>query len=132
MRASPNRFMIGIFAANCSGGNAATKVPERWEPTWANNLEIAQMADAAGLEFMLPLGRWAGYGGVTDHNGTSFETLTWAAGLLAQTKRIMAFSTVHVTLTNPVAAAKQMASIDHIGDGRFGLNIVCGWNRDEF
>lgn len=132
MRASPNRFMIGIFAANCSGGNAATKVPERWEPTWANNLEIAQMSDAAGLEFMLPLGRWAGYGGVTDHNGTSFETLTWAAGLLAQTQRIMAFSTVHVTLTNPVAAAKQMASIDHIGNGRFGLNIVCGWNRDEF
>jgi alkanesulfonate monooxygenase SsuD/methylene tetrahydromethanopterin reductase-like flavin-dependent oxidoreductase (luciferase family) len=127
-----NNFKIGIFAANCSGGNAATRVPERWEPTWDNNLAIARMADEAGLEFMLPLGRWAGYGGTTDHNGTSFETLTWAAGLLAQTRRIMAFSTVHVTLTNPVAAAKQMATIDHLGQGRFGLNIVCGWNRDEF
>ena len=22
--------------------------------------------------------------------------------------------------------------MDHIGDGRFGINIVCGWNADEF
>lgn len=127
-----NRFKIGIFAANCDGGIAATKVPERWEPTWENNLKIAQMADEAGLEFMLPLGRWAGYGGETDHNGTSFETLIWSAGILASTKRIMAFSTLHVALIHPVFAAKQMVTSDHIGAGRFGLNIVCGWNEDEF
>ena len=58
-----NSFKIGIFAVNCSGGIATTTVPERWQPTWENNIEIAQMADASGLEFMLPLGRWAGYGG---------------------------------------------------------------------
>ena len=127
-----NTFKIGIFAANCSGGIACTTVPERWEPTWENNLEIAQMADTAGLEFMLPLGRWAGYGGKTDHNGTSFETLTWAAGLLAATQNIMTFSTLHVALVHPVFAAKQMVTADHIGKGRFGLNIVCGWNGDEF
>jgi alkanesulfonate monooxygenase SsuD/methylene tetrahydromethanopterin reductase-like flavin-dependent oxidoreductase (luciferase family) len=44
----------------------------------------------------------------------------------------MAFGTVHVSLFNPVAAAKQMATADHIGEGRFGLNLVCGWSRDEF
>lgn len=127
-----NRFKIGIFAANCSGGIACTNVPERWEPTWGNNLEIAKMADTANLEFMLPLGRWAGYGGQTDHNGTSFETLTWASGLLAATQNIMAFSTLHVALVHPVFAAKQMVTADHIGRGRFGLNIVCGWKADEF
>jgi alkanesulfonate monooxygenase SsuD/methylene tetrahydromethanopterin reductase-like flavin-dependent oxidoreductase (luciferase family) len=31
-----------------------------------------------------------------------------------------------------VIAAKQMATVDHISRGRFGLNIVCGWNQDEF
>jgi len=25
-----------------------------------------------------------------------------------------------------------MMTADHIGQGRFGLNIVCGWNEDEF
>jgi dimethylsulfone monooxygenase len=127
-----NKFKIGLFAANCSGGIAATNVPERWLPTWDNNLKLAQMADAAGLEFMLPLGRWAGYGGENDHNGISYETIVWAAGLLAATKRITAFSTLHVAMINPVFAAKQMVTADHIGAGRFGLNIVCGWNAEEF
>ncbi|MDA0238449.1 MAG: LLM class flavin-dependent oxidoreductase [Proteobacteria bacterium] len=129
---SNNKMMMGIFAANCSGGIGCTTIPEKWQPTWENNLAIAQMADDAGLEFMLPLGRWAGYGGETDHNGISYETMTWASGLLASTKNIMAFGTVHVALINPIAAAKQMVTADHIGGGRFGLNIVCGWNMDEY
>jgi FMNH2-dependent dimethyl sulfone monooxygenase len=31
-----------------------------------------------------------------------------------------------------VHAAKQIVTADHIGRGRFGLNIVCGWNQAEF
>jgi alkanesulfonate monooxygenase SsuD/methylene tetrahydromethanopterin reductase-like flavin-dependent oxidoreductase (luciferase family) len=44
----------------------------------------------------------------------------------------MAFSIVYVSLFNPVVAAKQMVTADHISQGRFGLNLVCGWNHDEF
>jgi alkanesulfonate monooxygenase SsuD/methylene tetrahydromethanopterin reductase-like flavin-dependent oxidoreductase (luciferase family) len=36
------------------------------------------------------------------------------------------------TLIHPVLAAKQAVTADHVGQGRFGLNIVCGWNEDEF
>jgi alkanesulfonate monooxygenase SsuD/methylene tetrahydromethanopterin reductase-like flavin-dependent oxidoreductase (luciferase family) len=25
-----------------------------------------------------------------------------------------------------------MTTVDHIGGGRFGVNVVCGWNEDEF
>ena len=32
----------------------------------------------------------------------------------------------------PIIAAKQMVTADHIGEGRFGLNIVVGWNEGEF
>jgi alkanesulfonate monooxygenase SsuD/methylene tetrahydromethanopterin reductase-like flavin-dependent oxidoreductase (luciferase family) len=28
-------------------------------------------------------------------------------------------------------AAKQGATIDHVGNGRFGINVVAGWNDDE-
>jgi alkanesulfonate monooxygenase SsuD/methylene tetrahydromethanopterin reductase-like flavin-dependent oxidoreductase (luciferase family) len=42
------------------------------------------------------------------------------------------FSTSHVPLIHPVAAAKQCATIDHISNGRFALNIVCGWFKNEF
>lgn len=127
-----NKLSLGLFGANCSGGLAVTTVPERWDASWENNQKLARLADEAGIDFMLPLGRWKGYGGVTDHNGSNFETLTWASGILASTRNIMAFGTVHVSLFNPVVAAKQMATADHIGHGRFGLNIVCGWNHDEF
>ncbi len=127
-----NKLSLGLFGANCSGGLAVTTVPERWDASWENNQKLARMADEAGMDFMLPLGRWKGYGGITDHNGSNFETLTWASGILASTTSIVAFGTVHVSLFNPVAAAKQMVTADHIGRGRFGLNIVCGWNSDEF
>jgi alkanesulfonate monooxygenase SsuD/methylene tetrahydromethanopterin reductase-like flavin-dependent oxidoreductase (luciferase family) len=42
------------------------------------------------------------------------------------------FGTVHVPLFPPVLAAKQIVTADHIGRGRFGLNLVCGWNQAEF
>jgi FMNH2-dependent dimethyl sulfone monooxygenase len=127
-----NPFKLGIFAANCSSGLAATTVPERWPAGWRGNLELARLADAAGIDFLLPLARWKGYPGPSDFQGASFEALAWAAGLLAQTRSITVFATIHVPLLHPVFAAKQMVTLDHIGEGRFGINIVCGWNADEF
>ncbi|MGA2392496.1 MAG: LLM class flavin-dependent oxidoreductase [Candidatus Lustribacter sp.] len=127
-----NRLKLGMFAANCSSGRTATTVPERWTASWYDNLALATAADEAGIDFMLPIGRWKGYGGSTDYQGTSFETLTWASGLLQATKRITVFGTVHAPLFHPIIAAKQIVTADHIGQGRFGLNLVCGWNEDEF
>ncbi len=127
-----NRLTIGLFGANCSSGRAVTLVPERWSGNWQDNLALIRMADEAGIDFMLPIGRWKGYGGDTDYQGATYETITWASGLLAASKRITVFGTVHAPLFNPIIAAKMMMTADHIGEGRFGLNIVCGWNEDEF
>jgi FMNH2-dependent dimethyl sulfone monooxygenase len=137
--ASPRRSMqndnvlkLGFFGQNCSSGRYITLAEERWPASWDENLRASIRADEAGLDFLLPIGRWKGYGGKTDYAGTSFETITWATGLLAATKRINVFGTVHVPLFHPVIAAKQMVTADHVGHGRFGLNIVAGWNEDEF
>lgn len=127
-----NKFKLGLFGMNCSGGLSLTKAPERWDASWDNNVAAAKLADEAGLEFLLPIGRWHGYKGETDTQGSTFETLTWACGLLASTQHITTFGTLHVAFVNPVFAAKQMVTADHIGHGRFGLNIVSGWNPREF
>jgi alkanesulfonate monooxygenase SsuD/methylene tetrahydromethanopterin reductase-like flavin-dependent oxidoreductase (luciferase family) len=127
-----NALKIGLFGANCSSGRAVTLVPERWSGSWADNLRLARMADDAGIDFMLPIGRWKGYGGDTDYQGATFETITWATGLLAATRRLTVFGTVHAPLFHPVIAAKQFVTADHVGEGRFGLNLVVGWNEDEF
>jgi dimethylsulfone monooxygenase len=129
---SANRLKLGLFGANCSSGPAVTLAPERWSGSWPDCLRLAQMADEAGIEFMLPIGRWKGYGGDTDYQGATFETVTWACGLLAKTRRLTVFGTVHAPLVAPLIAAKQFVTADHIGEGRFGLNVVCGWNAGEF
>ncbi len=129
---SANRLKLGIFGSNLSSGKNATLAPERWQATWDNNQSLAVMADDYGMEFFLPIGRWRGFGGVTGYQETGFETLTWAAGLLVATKNITVFATIHAPLFHPVVAAKQMVTADQAGHGRFGLNIVCGHNEDEF
>jgi dimethylsulfone monooxygenase len=91
------------------------------------------MLDEAGIDFMLPIARWIGYGGETDFHGGVLETMTWAAGLLAATKNIAVFRHhPHRQPTTPAVAAKQIATIDQIGHGRAGLNIVAGWNKPEY
>jgi alkanesulfonate monooxygenase SsuD/methylene tetrahydromethanopterin reductase-like flavin-dependent oxidoreductase (luciferase family) len=127
-----NALKLGLFGANCSSGRSATKVPERWSASWADCLGMARMADQAGIDFLLPIGRWKGYGGDTDLHGETLETVTWATGLLAKTERITVFGTVHAPLFHPIIAAKQCVTADHVGKGRFGLNIVAGWNEGEF
>jgi len=127
-----NRLQLGLFGANCSSGRTYAALPERWVASWENNLRLAQMADELGIECMVPIARWKGYGGDSNPNGSSFESIAWACGLLAATRRARVFCTVHVPLHHPLVAAKQMATGDHIGRGRLGVNIVCGWNEDEF
>jgi FMNH2-dependent dimethyl sulfone monooxygenase len=129
---SQNPFKIGLFGLNLSSGRSATKVPERWSGSWDDNLRAAQLADDAGMDFHLPVARWKGYGGATNFEGAGFESTAWACGLLAATKRITIFSTIHAPLVHPVLAAKQFVTADQISHGRFGVNIVCGWNSDEF
>lgn len=124
---------LGIFMPNCSYGTSISTYkpdPEDWRIE--KNQEIALAAEAAGFHFLFPVSRWRGFGGETNYLGTSIETMTWAASLLTATERIQVFSTVHVPAFNPVVAAKMGASLDHIGAGRWGINLVSGWNKGEF
>ena len=127
-----NRLQIGLFGANCSSGRSATTVPERWSASWPDCLRLARMADESSIDFMLPIARWKGYGGDTDFHGATLESMNWATGLLASTTRITVFGTVHAPLFNPLIAAKEFVTADHIGEGRLGVNIVVGWNEGEF
>ncbi len=132
MLSNPAEFKLGLFSSNCSGGLAVTTAPERWDNSWANNLEMARLAERAGFDFLLPIARWIGYGGETDFQGSVLETITWATGLLAHTERINVFATIHTAFNHPVVVAKQLATMDQIGGGRAGLNLVAGWNRPEY
>src|SRR5947199_171045 len=40
-----DRFKIGLFSLNASGGIAMTKVPERWQAQWDDIARVAQLAE---------------------------------------------------------------------------------------
>lgn len=126
-----NKFKLGLFGLNCSGGCTLSNAPEAWQAHWPDVVKVAQLGDEAGIEFLLPIARWRGLGESWIWE-KSYETFTQAAALGALTKRIGVFVTAHVPLVAPVVAAKAIATIDHVTNGRAGLNIVCGWNAEEF
>lgn len=127
-----DHFKLGLFSANCSGGLAVTTIPERWKATWDDNLRLAKLADEVGIDFMLPIARWIGYGGSTNFHESVLEPIPWATGIVANTERLSAFATIHTVFNHPAVTAKQLATIDQMGPGRVGLNVVAGWNEPEY
>jgi FMNH2-dependent dimethyl sulfone monooxygenase len=105
--------------------------PSTYKVTLEHTKEIAQRAESLGFEALVPIARWRGFGGTTNFNGNCYETYTWAAGLAEATERIAIFATSHLPTVHPIVAAKAAVTIDHISQGRFGLNLVMGWFSPE-
>ncbi|MCH2410156.1 LLM class flavin-dependent oxidoreductase [Myxococcota bacterium] len=130
---SSDRLKLGIFMPSCRNLMALSTYkpdPEDW--TFESNRRIAVAAEKAGFDFIFPVSRWMGFGGECDFMGDSLETMTWASALLQSTTTLEVYSTVHVPVFNPVVAAKMGATLDHMSGGRWGINIVSGWNKPEF
>ncbi|WP_433136235.1 LLM class flavin-dependent oxidoreductase [Actinomadura nitritigenes] len=130
---SPNRLKLAVFSANMAGGANLTYAPEAPRATWPESVEIARAAEAAGFEALIPVARWRGMADPARRDAhRSFESFSWAAGIAAVTERIQVFATFHIPVVHPVSAAKAIATVDHIAGGRFAVNVVAGWNEDEF
>jgi alkanesulfonate monooxygenase SsuD/methylene tetrahydromethanopterin reductase-like flavin-dependent oxidoreductase (luciferase family) len=125
------KMKLGLFGSNCSGGLCMTDAPTTYEITWEHTRSIAQKADALGMEAMVPVARWKGFGGNVNFNGTNFETFTWAAGLAECTEQITIFTTTHIPTVHPIVAANMATTCDHISRGRYGMNLVMGWFTPE-
>ncbi len=127
-----NKLKLGIFGTNGKGG-AQTLAPEQYKPTWKASVETATLADNAGFEAIVAYARWKGYipGRPNHPSGIVLDPFTWAAGIAQVTKYSAVFATSHAPTIHPITCAKQSATIDIISGGRFGLNVVGGWNRHE-
>ncbi len=123
---------FGVFLPVANGGWIVSRTTPPLDGGWAQNRDAALIAEEEGLDFVMSMGKWRGFGGVTDHWGTSLESVTMMAGIAALTKRVKVWATLHAILHNPVAAAKMIATLDQISGGRAGLNIVAGAYRGEF
>ncbi len=125
------KLKLGTFSTNLEGGCAITSIEGTLKADWPSTLTLAKLADEMEFEALVPVGRWRGFGGVTNFNGPGFESFSWAAGIGASTKYSSVFATSHVPTVHPIMAAKQGTTIDHITGGRFTLNVVTGWHKPE-
>lgn len=123
---------FGVFLPVANGGWIVSRNTPLLDGSWAQNRDAALIAEEEGLDFVMSMGKWRGFGGATDHWGTSLESVTMMAGIAALTKRVKVWATLHAILHNPVVAAKMIATLDRISGGRSGLNIVAGAYRGEF
>ena len=128
---SPNRLQLGTFGTNLEGGPTLTMIDERLPISWPAHAEVARVADAMGLEAIVSVARWRGFGGAHNPQGATFDTFAWAAGIGSVTEYAHVFTTCHLPTLHPIVAAKQLTTIDHITGGRAGINTVGGWFRPE-
>jgi pyrimidine oxygenase len=78
---------------------------------------------------MIKLHGFGGPSGFWDYN---LESFTLMAGLASVTTRIQLFATCAVLTLPPPIAARMAVTIDSISHGRFGVNIISGWQRREY
>jgi pyrimidine oxygenase len=123
---------FGVFLPVANGGWIISSTPPPLDGLWRQNLAAAVAADEIGLDFVMSMGKWRGFGGATNHWGVQLESLTLMAGLAGVTSRVKLWATIHPLLQNPAVAAKLIATLDHISGGRAGLNIASGAYRREF
>jgi FMNH2-dependent dimethyl sulfone monooxygenase len=133
MRDPGNRLKLAVFCANVARGTSMSDAETLPKVTWEESQRLAHAADRAGIDGMIPLGRWkATARGLPRDVDRTFEPWTWASALSALTERISVFTTVNMQQYNPLIAALMTSTIDHVSGGRFSLNVVAGFNEQEF
>jgi probable F420-dependent oxidoreductase len=104
--------------------------------------ELAPAAESLGFESLwvaehshIPASRESAWPGGADlpkqywHTLDPFVALTAAA--LASKTLLVATGICLVVQRDPIHTAKQVASLDHLSNGRFLFGIGAGWNREE-
>ncbi|WP_138755652.1 LLM class flavin-dependent oxidoreductase [Paenibacillus sinopodophylli] len=127
-----NTVDFGVFLPITNGGWILSETSPRLDGSYALNRSAAMIAEENGLDFIMSMAKWRGYGGTTNHWGVSLESMTMMAGLAEATSRVKIYATVHTLLFNPAVAAKMFATLDQISNGRVGMNVVSGSFAGEF
>src|SRR5262245_51947570 len=113
------------------GGWIRPTTASRVPATYAYNRQVSILAEHIGLDFLLAMAKWRGWGGASHHWDTTLESMTVITALAEATSRVRLIPTVHTLAFNVALVAKMLATLHQIAHGRAGLNVVSGWFRDE-
>jgi pyrimidine oxygenase len=123
---------FGLFIPIANNGWITSATSPQYMPTFELNKQIVQKAEKYGFKFALSMIKLRGYGGATEHWDYALESFTLMAGLAAVTEEMLLYASVATPTLHPAMAARMAVTIDSIAPGRFGVNIVAGWNKSEY
>jgi pyrimidine oxygenase len=123
---------LGVFIPIGSNGWLISTTSPRYRPSFALNRDVVQKAEAYGFEFALSMVKLRGFGGESEFWDHCLESFTLMAALAAVTTRIKLFASAAVLTLPPAIAARMASTIDSVAPGRFGINIVSGWQQAEY
>ncbi|KSU78291.1 dimethyl sulfone monooxygenase SfnG [Prescottella equi] len=123
-----DEIKFAYWVPNVSGGLVTSDIEQRTSWDYEYNKKLAQTAENNGFEYALSQVRYeASYGAEFQHESTSFSL-----ALLLATEKLKVIAAVHPGLWQPAVLAKLGATADHLSNGRFAVNVVSGWFKDEF
>lgn len=136
-RALEQPFLLGLFLPIHNGGWTMSTYPRGTDWTFDYNARLTRRAEELGFDLVFGPSHWlskGGFGGETHYRETSLDAFIVASSLAAITHRILLVSTLHILYGpwHPLHLAKFGATLDHISGGRWGLNVVTGFRKDEW
>lgn len=123
---------IGVFIPIGNNGWLISKNAPQYEPSFELNKQIVQKAEAVGLDFALSMIKLRGFGGETHFWDVNLESFTLMSALAAVTTKIKLFASTAILTLPPALVARMASTIDSVAPGRFGINIVTGWQSAEY
>jgi FMNH2-dependent dimethyl sulfone monooxygenase len=135
-RALRQPLLLGLFLPIQNGGWSPSTLPRTTDWSFAYNAALTRQAEALGFDLVFGLAQWlgkGGYGGALRYREITIDPFVTVSALSAVTSRIMLIATIHILYGpwHPLHLAKFAASLDHISNGRFGINVVTGYAPRE-
>jgi pyrimidine oxygenase len=123
---------LGVFLPVINNGWVVSTSAPQYHPTYAMNKAMTLLAEELGFSFVLSPVKYRGFGGPTEHWDYVLESFEVMAALAEATDRIRLYGSVALPTVHPAITARRAATIDHIAQGRFGINLVSGWQKEEY
>ncbi len=96
----------GVFMPVGEGGWIRSTTAPPVPATYAYNRQVAILAEQLGLDFLLAMAKWRGFGGASHHWDTTLESMTVITALAEVTTRVRLIPTVHTLAFNVALVAK--------------------------
>ncbi|MCB4811225.1 dimethyl sulfone monooxygenase SfnG [Methylovorus menthalis] len=125
---SEKSIKFAYWVSNLSGGQVVSDIEQATGWSTEYNIALAQTAERVGFEYALTATRFlGGYKADGQH-----ESVILTSALLQATKKLRVIAAVLPGIWPPALLAKLATTADHLSQGRWAVNVVSGWFKEEF